>query len=326
MAWSDILGQDLAKRMFQTHLSSGKIPGAYLLVGPEGIGKRRLALEMAKALNCTAKAERPCDACPTCGQINRSTHPDVHVVVGGGASDQIKIDQIRHIIGRIALRPFSAAMQVVVIDGADRLTEEAANSLLKVLEEPSPYTRFVLTSAHLQDCLPTIISRCQLIRCLPLPAEVVADLLTKADVCAPPVAAAIARLCAGSMASAEQLAGGWDAYTQVLERLADPRPAVWLEQPLPESREDVGRLLDVLLGWLRDVAVAAAADPSALVHTAHAPALTRQAQRVDVDRCIETALELVTLRDSLEQFANAKLVAALAREKWLSLADSRHDA
>ena len=141
MAWNDILGHDVVKQIWQAHLEAGTVPGAYLLAGPDGIGKRRLALEMAKALNCLAQAGRPCDQCAPCMQIARQTHPDVHTIVPGGASDQIKIEEIRHLIGRVALRPFSGRMQVALIDGAQRLTEEAANSLLKALEEPSSQTR-----------------------------------------------------------------------------------------------------------------------------------------------------------------------------------------
>ena len=95
MAWADILGQDVVKRVWQTHLAAGTVSSAYLLIGPEGVGKRRLALEMAKALNCLADEAQPCDACTACRQIARAVHPDVHVIVSSGASDQIKIEDIR---------------------------------------------------------------------------------------------------------------------------------------------------------------------------------------------------------------------------------------
>ena len=164
MAWSDVLDQEFTKRIWRTHLSTGRVANAYLLVGPGGIGKRRLAFEMAKALNCISEGERPCDTCITCGQIIRQVHPDVHVVIPAGASNQIGIEETRQLIGRVALRPFNARVQVAIIDGADRLTLEAANSLLKALEEPSPHTKFLLTTAQFGDCLPTITSRCQAIR------------------------------------------------------------------------------------------------------------------------------------------------------------------
>jgi DNA polymerase-3 subunit delta' len=246
-------------------------------------------------------------------------HPDVHVLSPKGASGQIPIDDVRQLLGRIALRPFSAKVQAAIIDGADRLTEEAANSLLKALEEPSATTRFVLTTSHLSDCLPTIVSRCQLVRCRPLPARVVSEILTRTDACEPPVAQAVARLCGGSVSHALELIERWQSSAEILGRLASGGPSAWMEQPMPEGREEVARLLDGLLGWLRDVTVAAAGEPDRIIHAEHAAAIARQARAVDVDRCLETAQELIALRESLEQFANARLVASLARERWLSL-------
>jgi len=78
MAWSSIRGQDLAVRMLQSHLAQQRVSPAYLLAGPSGVGKKPIAREFAKAVNCLSEASRPCDACPPCGQIQRGTHPDVH--------------------------------------------------------------------------------------------------------------------------------------------------------------------------------------------------------------------------------------------------------
>ena len=320
MAWRDILGQERAISLLRSHLESGQVANAYLLAGPEGVGKRRIALEMAKALNCAVTGERPCDTCPSCRQMGRGAHPDLHVLLPGGASDQVKMEDVRQLLGRVALRPFSASVQVAVIVGAERLTEEAANSLLKVLEEPPARSRFFLTTARLSDCLPTIVSRCQLIRCRPLPSDVIARLLADAQACTPDAAQAIARLSGGSASAALDLAERWETYVQTVARLADARPAVWLEQPVPENRQDVARLLESMMAWLRDVAVAAASgDTRAVAHASQEPAVRRQAQALDLDRCVATALELVSLRESVDQFVSPRLVATLAREKWLTL-------
>lgn len=334
MSWDDISGHDDAKRLLRIHLASGEIPGGYLLIGPEGVGKRKLALEMAKALNCTgASGVRPpgppvtfpeagCDACPTCTQIAKGTHPDVHRLTPGGASDQIKIDDIRYLLGRLALRPFNAAVQVALIDGADRLTEEAANALLKALEEPSARARFLLTTSRLADCLPTVVSRCQLIRCGPLSNDVVARLLVDANGCDRRTAESAARVSGGSVSRALDLAGRWEAYERTLGRLTLRRPVEWLEQRLPETREEVAQLLEEMTAWLRDVAMAAAGCAEQVAHAAHAAAVREQAAGVDVNRCVATAFELLALRESLEQFVSPRLVASLAREKWLSLSGS----
>ncbi len=319
MAWDEVLGHDLAKRLFQAHLASGCVPSAYLLSGPEGVGKRRLALEMAKALNCADDGPRPCDRCDSCTQIARRVHPDVHLLVPGGASEQIRIEDIRHLLGRIALRPFRARIQVGLIDGAERLTEEAANSLLKALEEPPQRARFLLITAHLSDCLPTIVSRCQLIRCQPLPLDAVAQVLGERSGCDATRAQALARLSGGRPAHALRLAERWTAYEPLLERMAGADTSAWLTQPLPETRQDLTDLLDLMMRWLRDLAVTAAGGSRWVVHGAYEESLRRQAQRMDLERCVDTAFELVELRESVEQFANPRLIATLAREKWLLL-------
>ncbi len=320
MAWDEIIGQDLPKRILQTHLKDGRVANGYLICGPEGVGKKRLALEMAKALNCESEKSRPCGSCRFCQQITRGTHPDVHLVVPGGASDQIKIDQIRHILGRIGLRPFNARYQVVILEQAERLTEEAANSLLKSLEEPSAHTRFLLTTSQLSACLPTIRSRCQIIRAQPLAAEVIEKILLQAD---PPVdaqtAAMVAELSSGSASRALELARRWDAYQQLLNRFAGEDLKTWIESPAVETREEVRELLDGLMGWLRDVALAAATADEHVRHRQHREAIFKQASRIDLDRCLTAAEELIKLRESVDQFISPRLVAVVARETWLSL-------
>ena len=317
MSWDAIAGHELSKRMLQAHLASKQVPGAYLLAGPEGIGKRLLALELAKALACSGGAPTPCDRCQVCLQAAKGTHPDVHVLSPTGASAQIKIDDVRHLIGRLMLRPFNAACQVAILDGAERLTEEAANSLLKILEEPGARAHFILITSQPAHCLPTVRSRCQLIRCAPLPRELVSRLLVERHGCDPARAAQVARDSGGSVSASLALLQRWDVRAALWARFVQ-EPRAWLSSPMPETREEVGALVDGMLVWLRDVA-AAASGSSAMAHPEHADALRRQAAGVDVDRCVAAAMGMVELRQSLEQFVSPRLVASLARETWLSL-------
>ena len=319
MAWDDIFGQAVAKRLLQDHLAAGCVAGAYLLVGPDGVGKRLLALEAVKALNCLGEGPRPCERCSACAQAGRGVHPDIHVLLPGGASLQVKIDDVKRLLSRLALRPFSGAVQVAIIDGAERLTEEAANALLKTLEEPSMRAHFFLTTARVSDCLPTITSRCQLIRCAGLRHEDVCRILTARSGCTPPVAEAIARLSHGSAAAALAMAQRWGVSAALRKQLADERLSTWLAQPLPETRQELADCLEEMIGWLRDVAVASVAGLERVTRTMCAQEIARHVERLPWDRCLETAFELLRLRESLEQFVNPRLVASLAREKWLSL-------
>ncbi len=319
MAWAEVIGQELAKRIFQAHVASGCVPNAYLLAGPEGVGKRTLALEMAKALNCDGSGEPPCDACRSCLQIGRLTHPDVHGISPGGASDQIKIEEVRTVLGRMVLKPFSARVQITILDGAERLTEEAGNALLKLLEEPPRHALFILMTAHLPHCLPTIVSRCQVIRCRRLLSEVVAEQLARRSPLDRETLRIIAQRSRGSVARAAALAGTWREDQGLRARCAGAGPAAWLESPLPHTRQEVVQLLDAMVAWLRDLALAKSTGAPEGTGTAQPEELRRQAEAVDIDHCLETAFALIDLRDSIEQFASPRVVSALAREKWLNL-------
>lgn len=331
MSWDEILGQDEPKRMLQADLRAGTVAGAYLLAGPEGIGKRRLAMEMAKALVCERRGADlpPCDACPVCRQVTRLTHPDVHVLEPGGASRQIRLEAVRQLLARLALRPFSACVQVAVVDGVDRLTDEAANSLLKLLEEPPASARWLLITSALGRCLPTVVSRCRLVRLRRLSQEMVERLLTADGRAEAADVRTIARLAQGSASRAGELAEHWPAWRALIERCATFPTERWLTEPMPDSGETLRPWLEGLMQWVRDVAVVSAwpavwEEPGFesagwVLHHDQRAALTRQAQAVDPDRCLRVVEQLAALRESLEQFVSPRLVAALARETWLSL-------
>jgi len=293
------------------------VANAYLLAGPAGVGKVRLAMEFAKALICEGES-RPCDECRHCLQAARGVHPDVHVLEPGGASQQVKIQDVRTMRDRIALRPFSARAQAAVIIGADRLTEEAANSLLKSIEEPSARAHFVMTTENLTACLPTVVSRCQVLRCHPLPAEAVRRWLIDARGCEPRRAETIARSSQGRLSEAGRLAEAWESDARDQARLAGP-DALWLQERMPETRDGLAALLDKMIRWLRDVAATGAAGPEWALDPSQAEAFRRQARRAAPGRCVEAALELVRMHESLERYANPRLVGALARETWLSV-------
>jgi len=298
MAWLNVQGQPLPLQILQSHLRQGRVAPAYLFAGPEGVGKRLTALELAKALNCD-QPEGPCDRCPHCQRIIRRIHPDVHLLEPTGALGLIHLQDAHQALERIALRPFMGRAQVVIIDGADRLTEEAANGLLKSLEEPPPSARFLLLTSQPGNCLPTIVSRCQLIRFQRLPSPVIAELLLRRQACDAPTAEAVSRLAQGSGERAVELAGRWGAWQEITAHLASDRPMKWLAWNPPGDRRELAQWLACSIARLRDAAVSAPADS---------------------DRCVDAALELVEYAGSLqEQLVSARLVGTLLRETWMAL-------
>lgn len=322
MAWSSILGQPLALRVLRAHLAQGRVAPAYLFVGPEGVGKRMAALELAKALTCEARDEGPCDDCGHCHRVARWTHPDVHWLESSGASEAIRIEAIRQLLGRLVLRPYMARCQVAILDGADRLTEEAANSLLKILEEPTERTRFVLLTARSVQCLPTILSRCQTLRFQRLSAAVIAELLIRQQVCDGQVARIVSRLAQGSLSLASELARDWAAYRIILAQCASHDPGQWLEWTCPTDRMALARWLTGGLAWLRDVIAVTASGEPLIQDEPWRPSLVRCAREWDRDRCLHAATRLIEFQGSLEQMASPRLIATLLREEWLELVQS----
>jgi DNA polymerase-3 subunit delta' len=138
------------------------LPPAYLFVGPAGVGKRTMAMALAKALNCPVQNGDACEQCAVCRRIERHLHPDIHLVEPQG--QVIKIDQVRQLREVLALQAYEGRVKVAILDDVGKLTVEAGNALLKVLEEPPVETLFVLICKHLGNLPATVTSRAQVVR------------------------------------------------------------------------------------------------------------------------------------------------------------------
>ena len=167
-----VIGHQRPVRLLQNSIEANRVSHAYLLSGPRQVGKLTLAREFAKALNCL-EPDPPCGQCRSCRKIERGLHPDVQAIELEEGSKNISIDAVRRIQDGVALRPAEGRVKVYIIEEAERLSEPAANSLLKTLEEPPPSVVMVLTTLDANMLLPTLVSRCQQVDLLPVPAEAV---------------------------------------------------------------------------------------------------------------------------------------------------------
>lgn len=205
MSLQDIPDQARAKRFLQRMIRSGQVHHALLFSGMAGVGKARAALELAKTLNCRSANDALCrDRCPSCRKIAGDLHPDLIWVKPDGAF--IKLDQVRELRKRVQFRPFEGAWRIIVIESAEKLREEAANALLKMLEEPPRQNVFILLTLESQKLPATILSRCCHIRFQPLAAEVIAAQLMNAYQLPAERARQIAGMAQGSMERAACLA------------------------------------------------------------------------------------------------------------------------
>ena len=162
MSFSKILGQDRAVEKVRRIVNEGRVGHSYLFFGPDGIGKRTIAIKFAQALNCDEYRDDICGECLSCRKIGGMNHPDLFLIEPDG--EYIKIEQARELQRKINLKVYEGKKKVVIINQAQKMTIEAANALLKVLEEPPPDTVLILLANNRDSLLPTIVSRCQIIR------------------------------------------------------------------------------------------------------------------------------------------------------------------
>jgi len=201
MRFSEIVGQEKAKGFFKRVIAEERIPHAYLFTGIPGIGKTSTARALAMTLNCHQPADLDaCGSCPSCRRMIGGNFPDFVSIRPDGKN--IKIEQIRDLNRRLSYAPVSARYRVCVIQQAEAMTREAANSFLKILEEPPPGNILVLNAVEPLELLPTIVSRCQRVPFQPLPMEAMAEWLEREKGMERPSSEMVVRASGGSLGRA----------------------------------------------------------------------------------------------------------------------------
>jgi len=258
--------------VLQRAIRSDRLHHANLLTGPDGVGKRRVAFAAAALVNCESPSnDEPCGTCRSCTKLRAASHPDVEVIAPDGR--WIKIEQVRTIASKTRFRPYEGRRRVFIIDGAEWMREEAANALLKTLEEPGGDTIFFVISAQPHRLLSTIRSRCQPLRFGPLDDADVEALVVSDEVDAT-AAARAARMGRGSVSRARKALESpvFAASDEWLQRLAHtagqgPMAALDLADAIGRDRDEMYDVLDWLRTVWRDLALrASGVDPARLVH------------------------------------------------------------
>ena len=275
MAFKDILGHEKPIRLLQQAIKTDKVVHSYLFLGNEGIGKKQVALQFSKALNCLGggnETGEACDHCIACKKVDGGQHPDVLLLEP--ENHTLKVEQVRQMQRDLAYRPYEGRRRVCIIAAADRMAPNMSNTLLKTLEEPPLHTVIILLANNSRLLLPTILSRCQAVRFNPLPVSLVAQWLVKEKGVNTDEAHLLASLSEGSpgraLALQEEmgeiprvdLLKGWlGARSLSLEAMEQ-----WAES-LPSDRERLVSVLEVGKTLLRDlIMVKAVQDPSKLIH------------------------------------------------------------
>lgn len=211
MGLSQLLGQDAARRQLSGILTSGRLAPSYLFYGPEGVGQEEYAVAFAKAIFCPRVDGDFCDACDVCRRIDHRTFPDVIWVElrddkNKGKANVIEADQVREeLVERAGVSPMQAERKLFIVHPAEAMSLSAANCLLKVLEEPPSFSHLLLVCGNVNRLLPTLYSRCQRIRFVPVPTPLIEQSLLDAGT-EPETARLAAEISAGRPGIARRLA------------------------------------------------------------------------------------------------------------------------
>ncbi len=270
MSFNNILGQGQAKHIIAKALQHGTLPHAYLFYGPDSTGKKRLARELAKALNCTEQGPSDaCDRCPSCTKIEQNIHPDFFLLAPSKSTPTareaiIKIEAVRDLQSKLGYLPYEGRTKVAIIDSVEKMNLQACNSFLKTLEEPPSSTVLILITARPNQLLPTLVSRCQGIRFHPLPPESIKEILlsqTEAeDMDAAEIELRVLR-SKGQVSRAldenvAEIAQHRQDLITLLENLSWDRIDLLFQwsKTLARNKDRVTEVLEELMGLLRDLA------------------------------------------------------------------------
>ena len=348
VALSRVQGQDQAVRLIASAIEADRMPHAYLFHGPDGVGKETTALEFARALFCERGGLDPCGACGPCGLVGRLGHPDVHLVFPtpkdfkpaaraeviasyvkqgyrsedyGRKTAVVSVETVLSEVVTVASqRPYVGPWKVFIIADADRMTTEAANTLLKTLEEPPDGTVIVLTSSRPTALPDTVVSRCQRVPFVRLSRETIQKVLTSDERLdfspkQAETAAAIALGSAGAAVRAEKsgLKGELDQVAGLVrgKGLSGVRPLLSEAQRLAFrlGRQEQERLLELMSLWYRDVLVQKAGDGDVeLLYAMHSDAVRTEADAYDYEALEELISGLDEARRAIERYSNPSIV------------------
>ena len=274
LRFASLLGHDKPKALLREAVAKNKMGHAYLFRGPDGVGKKRTALTLAAYINCKSPLDGDsCGYCTTCRKYFSGNHPDLILVEPDGAA--IKIGQIRELKHQLTFPPLEAKVRVIVLEDIHTMRREAANSLLKTLEEPAPGNLLILTADLAGDVLPTILSRCQIISFGSLDHKDMAQVLMQENDMEESLAFTLAAVAEGSLGRAKLLwqEGLLSLRQEVVEGLllGQQNPAETIAQVFRLSekgaalKENTSELLALIRLWYRDLVLVAAGGPEASI-------------------------------------------------------------
>ena len=313
-----LTGHEWAVDMLQKHIVHGTTRHAYLFSGPPGLGRRTLALRFAQALNCPTplKPGIPCGVCRDCQQIAAMRHADLTVVQSEAEGSILKVDQVREARKTLTLKPYMSKYRVALFLRFHEANDNAANALLKTLEEAPSYAVLILTADSPEQLLPTILSRCEVLRLRPLSVEAVQRELEKRGL-ENSRARLIAHISGGRMGYAIRLTEDGALLESREERLNDLLallPASRVEKfayadRLARDKEAMRQTIAYWLSYWRDVMLRTAQAQTPLVNVDRNLEIEDLARRMDLSSARRVVSVFEEALEKLERNVNPRLLA-----------------
>ena len=313
-----LLGHEWAVNLLRQHIVHDAVRHAYLFAGPPGVGRRTLAIRFARALSC-ANPPAPgesCGTCRNCQQIEAMQYPDLTVVQAESEGAVLRIDQVRQVNHSLSLKPYQSAHRVALFLRFQEANQNAQNALLKTLEEAPSYAILILTADNAEQLLPTIVSRCEILRLRALPLEAVEGHLLLHDA-SPVDARLLAHLSNGRPGYALHLLNDPEGLKSRAERLDDLRelmPATRVKKfsyadKLAKDKDTFRLVLMLWSSYYRDVMLTAAKAQSPLANVDRTEEIAALAGQLSLQQARKTVGSLERAVELLDKNINARLLA-----------------
>lgn len=320
MNWK-MIGHEWAVQLLKRHIVQQSHRQAYLITGPESVGRRTLALHFAQALNCPQPLESgdPCFTCSTCLQIEAMVHPDLTVTQAETVGAQLKVDQIRELQHGLALAPYDAKYRIALILRFEDANPHAANALLKTLEEPPSQVTIILTAESAERLMPTIVSRCEVIRLRPLSIPVVDRGIQSIWNVPPDQANLLAHLSGGRPGYAFRLFQDPDqlslrkTYLEDLQKLLSENRVERFEyaETMAKNNDTFRETLKVWLSFWRDVMLRASYPSAQITNIDRSETIDELANELELNKAHEIVVSMERIFDQLDHNANPRLAVEI---------------
>ena len=305
-----VIGHQHIIEQLQRTVASDRIAGAYLFVGPTGVGKETVARYFAQLISCQQDAQPPivCGTCLACRKVDSGNHPDLQFIRPEGSL--LRIGQIRELQKQIVYEPLEASRKVYILTDVERMNAEAENCLLKTLEEPPASSVLILLTSNIQVLLPTTRSRCQILQFHPMPTQELAAVLTDRFSVASEQATTLAIAAGGAIGKAiTQLEKGGTLTEEIPELLKETDLLAAFR--LAESFKDNPETLDSLVTWYRDLLFLQQGAPLELITHIHSleelQTLVPRYSHLRIQQAIQTVFDTKSLIENTNTNATLAL-------------------